>query len=98
MDALTGKDRELVALGAALGSNCVPCIEYHVPEARKAGLTDSQIGEAIRVADKVRQVPARKVLATAMGMLSVPEPQATPAPGACSHPTADSRTEQPCCA
>ena len=70
MDTLSIRERELVALGAALGSNCVPCIEYHVPEARKAGLTDQQIGEAIRLADTVRKVPARKVLNAAVGMLA----------------------------
>ena len=70
MSELTPRERELVALGAAMGSNCAPCIEYHIPEARKAGLADSQIFEAIRLADKVRQVPARKVLNTAQGMLS----------------------------
>ena len=32
-----------MALGAAIASNCVPCIEYHVPEARKAGLKEAQI-------------------------------------------------------
>jgi AhpD family alkylhydroperoxidase len=70
MDTLTTKERELVALGAALGSNCVPRIEYHVPEARKAGLSDQQISEAIELADTVRQVPARKVLETAVGLLA----------------------------
>lgn len=70
MTTLSRAERELVALGAALGSNCVPCIEYHVPEARKAGLDDRQIDEAIRLADKVRQVPARKVLAAAVAMLA----------------------------
>lgn len=70
MDTLTTKERELVALGAALASNCVPCIEYHVPEARKSGLTDQQIGEAIRLADTVRQVPARKVLDSALGIIA----------------------------
>ena len=74
MSELTPRERELVALGAAMGSNCVPCIEYHIPEARKAGLADAQIFEAIRLADKVRQVPARKVLDTAEALLS-----ATPA-------------------
>lgn len=70
MSHLSSRDRELVALGAALGSNCVPCIEHHIPEARKAGLTDSQISEAIRLADRVRQVPARKVLDVALQLLS----------------------------
>ena len=69
MNPLTARERELVALGSALGSNCVPCIEYHIPEARKAGLSDAQITEAVRLADKVRQVPARKVLERALKML-----------------------------
>jgi 4-carboxymuconolactone decarboxylase len=43
MKKLTNAERELVALGAAIASNCVPCIEYHIPEARKAGLDDQQI-------------------------------------------------------
>ena len=69
MNDLNPRERELVALGAAMGSNCVPCIEYHVPEARKSGLTDAQIAGAIRLADTVRQVPARKVLEKALAML-----------------------------
>jgi 4-carboxymuconolactone decarboxylase len=52
-----------------MGSNCVPCIEYHIPQARKAGLNDSEISEAIRLADRVRQVPARKVLEVALQMV-----------------------------
>ncbi|MEN9728404.1 MAG: hypothetical protein RL434_2770, partial [Pseudomonadota bacterium] len=41
MNILTLRERELVALGAALAANCVPCIEFHVPAARKAGLTEA---------------------------------------------------------
>jgi len=100
MEKLSSAERELVALGAALGSNCVPCIEYHIPEARKAGLSDRQINEAIRLADKVRQVPARKVLAAALGML--PEAHVgTPGEQSgsdCAQPVPDGGTEQPCCA
>jgi len=69
MTELNHRESELVTLGAALGSNCVPCIEYHVPQAREAGLTDPEIYAAIRLADKVRQVPARKVLETALNLL-----------------------------
>lgn len=70
MPHLTPRERELVALGSALGSNCISCIEYHIPASRKAGLTDAQISEAVRLADKVRKVPARKVLDTALDLLS----------------------------
>jgi 4-carboxymuconolactone decarboxylase len=66
MADLTPRESELVALGAAIGSNCVPCVEYHIPQARKAGLADAEIRAAIELADKVRQVPARKVLDAAM--------------------------------
>jgi AhpD family alkylhydroperoxidase len=72
MSTLSHRDRELVALGAALAANCTPCIEYHVPEARKAGLTDAEIGEAIELADKIKRVPASKVLETANGLLGAP--------------------------
>ena len=34
MNTLTPRDRELVAIGAAMGSNCVPCIEHHIPKRR----------------------------------------------------------------
>ena len=69
MNELNTRESELVALGAAMGSNCVPCIEHHIPEARKAGLTDVQIRAAIEVADQVRKSPARRVLETAMSVL-----------------------------
>lgn len=69
MSDLTPRDRELVALGAAMGSNCVPCVEYHIPESRKAGLTDAEILAAIQHADRIRQVPARKTLQAALKML-----------------------------
>ena len=69
MIELSPRDRELVALGAAMGSNCIACVEYHVPQARRVGLNDAQIEAAIRLADKVRQVPARKTLQVALGLL-----------------------------
>lgn len=66
---LSGRDKELVALGASIASNCIPCVEYHIPQARKAGLSDLEIGEAVALADKVRRVPADKVLQTASALL-----------------------------
>lgn len=100
MNALSPCERELVALGAALGSNCIPCIEYHIPEARKAGLTDSQIADAIRLADTLRQVPARKVLTAAARVLrESPAARQTEDNGAASgQPAPASCTGGACCA
>ena len=69
MNNLSDRDRELVAIGAVIASNCVPCIEYHVPAARQAGLDDVEIKEAISLADKIKRVPARKVLETGRSLL-----------------------------
>jgi 4-carboxymuconolactone decarboxylase len=70
MPQLSPRDRELVSLGAAMASNCVPCIEHHIPQARKAGLSDAEISEAIQLSDRVRQVPARKVLEIALQLVN----------------------------
>jgi len=70
VNKLKHRERELVALGAAMGSNCISCIEYHILEARQAGLTDSQIADAVGLSSKIQQVPARKVLDMAMRMLT----------------------------
>jgi 4-carboxymuconolactone decarboxylase len=66
---LNHREQSLVALGAALASNCVPCIEFHVPGAKRAGLSDREIEAALDIADKVRQVPARAVLETALARI-----------------------------
>lgn len=75
MSDLSPRDIELVAIGAAMGSNCPPCMAYHIAQARQAGLSDAEIYAAIVYADKVRQVPARKTLQTALALLPglVPE-------------------------
>lgn len=78
MNELTSRELELVALGAALGANCASCVDYHVGEARKAGLADAQIRAAIAMADDIRRVPARKALDAAQQALD----NAVPARGA----------------
>lgn len=78
---LKPRERALTALGAALASNCVPCLEYQIPAARKAGLSDAQIREAVTVADKVRRVPADKAMQTAQALLERCEASSAPVSG-----------------
>ncbi len=66
------------------GSNCSPCIEYHIPVARKAGLSDEEIGAAIELADKVRQVPAKKTLNIALELLGKDQDKAEDVGCGCS--------------
>jgi AhpD family alkylhydroperoxidase len=69
METLSKKEQEYVAIGAALGSNCIPCIVYHIGESKKIGISGNQIREAISIAEKVKKVPAEKVLSTAYAQL-----------------------------
>jgi AhpD family alkylhydroperoxidase len=93
MTCLNTRERELVALGAALASNCVPCIEYHIPESRKAGLTEAEIFAALQVADKVRQVPAKKVLETALKLLPTAAETAKDTTTGCAAQTIDTMSK-----
>ncbi len=97
MTELTPREASLVALGAALASNCVPCVEHHVPLAKKNGLSDAEISAAIELADRIRQVPARKVLDAANSGLSaaaIPNEMASAGAGCADlPPTSDKR----CC-
>ena len=90
MSELNNREQSLVALGAALAANCVPCIEYHIPEAKNAGLSDPEIREAVEIADKVRRVPAKMVLQTALARIAESPSDSTGAIGAgcgCADPS-----------
>jgi 4-carboxymuconolactone decarboxylase len=83
MENLSNRELELVAIGAAIGSNCRPCIIAHVRGARTAGLSDAQIAEAVAAAERVKRVPAERVLEAARAQLTGVESEARSEPQAC---------------
>ncbi|MCC2667578.1 MAG: Carboxymuconolactone decarboxylase family protein [Armatimonadetes bacterium] len=56
--ALSGKVKELIALGIGITSRCDGCIAYHVHDAVKAGATRAEILETIGVAVMMGGGPA----------------------------------------
>lgn len=60
---------EYVALGAAIGANCEPCLRYHVAEALKVGISAADIAKAVATAAKVKETPARNILKLAERLL-----------------------------
>lgn len=42
------KLRELISLGASVSAHCFPCFDYHLEQARKLGIAEEDIKEAIR--------------------------------------------------
>ena len=93
---------ELAGVGAAVGSNCEPCLRYHYDKARALGLTTEHLTVAVQTAQMVKDAPAAKILGLAARLLQIdvaalhraPVPDA-PAP-ARPAPSATS-AETPCC-
>ncbi len=71
MEELNLKEISLVSLGASIGSNCIPCVVYHIKQCKNSGLTDEQIKSAIDAAVKVKSVPAENVLSTALRQIGI---------------------------
>lgn len=85
MVTLSNKERELVAIGAAIASNCTPCMEFHIPAAREAGLTDNQILFAIKIAEAIKKVPADGVRMASLKILDAKEADVCNDPGCMCH-------------
>lgn len=66
----TAEIEELVAIGAAIASNCSPCLEYHVGKAHDLGIDDTVVRAAIQTARVVKAAPARAVLRRADELLT----------------------------
>jgi len=58
--ALTEKEKELVAIGASIGNNCIPCLEQHFQRCRELGLSRQDLREAYFTSKKVKEAPIKK--------------------------------------
>ncbi|PIU45899.1 MAG: alkylhydroperoxidase AhpD family core domain protein [Ignavibacteriales bacterium CG07_land_8_20_14_0_80_59_12] len=67
---LNPQQRELIAIGASIGGNCLPCLRYHFAEAVNAGCTIEEIEEAINVAQVVKQRPINDINKLAADLLA----------------------------
>jgi AhpD family alkylhydroperoxidase len=54
------KLKEMIAIGASVTANCIPCIRYHFAKAREVGLTDGEIKAAVQVGKMVRKGAMQK--------------------------------------
>ncbi|NVM30708.1 MAG: carboxymuconolactone decarboxylase family protein [Candidatus Helarchaeota archaeon] len=58
---MKGKIKELIAIGASIGSNCTSCLKHHVRLAKEFGATEEEINAAIEVALKVKKNSTRSI-------------------------------------
>jgi len=54
------KMRELIAIGASVTANCVPCLKFHFAKAQEAGASKDEMRGAVRVGRMVRKGAAGK--------------------------------------
>lgn len=98
MSLFTDEVAELVALGAAIASNCEPCFKFHYDRARKLGVTDADMHRAVELAQQVKEAPARGVLdlarryletkSSSLSKIGVAAANAGTSAGSCCAPTA----------
>ena len=84
---LTERVEELVAIGAAIASNCEKCFKYHYNQARQAGASPEQMRRAVELADGVKQTPANDIRELADRMLETSDSEqsdANESGGCCS--------------
>ncbi len=62
---------ELVAIGAAVGANCEPCFKFHYDKARKLGVARQDMVAAVRLAQGVKDTPAKAMIALAGKLLAI---------------------------
>jgi AhpD family alkylhydroperoxidase len=96
---------ELVAIGAAIASNCQPCFKYHYAAARKLGVSREDMACAVATARGVKETPAQSVLMLADRMLksgvdgeeqAARAPQAAAAGSCCGGAPAEAKSGR-CC-
>lgn len=68
--SLNEKTIELVAIGAAIGGNCIPCLEWHYKKCIELGISKEEIQEAVDMAKKVKEVPIKKIYEVAYKLIS----------------------------
>ena len=77
---------ELVAIGAAIASNCEACFKYHYGQAQKLGVSKDDMARAVTMAQKVKEAPAKAVLDVANRYLECsasPKEAGVPPAGTC---------------
>jgi AhpD family alkylhydroperoxidase len=83
---MTDKVEELIALGAALASNCESSLEIHYKRSKELGISENEIAQALQIAQNIKQIPSGRMIELANTLLGVPkqsESCCTPGSGCC---------------
>jgi AhpD family alkylhydroperoxidase len=73
---MTEQIKELIALGAAISAGCEPCFKFHYDKARKLGISDAAMREAVKIGEAVKAAAANHLLGLAGRLLGSEKPKA----------------------
>jgi AhpD family alkylhydroperoxidase len=71
-DQFTEQVAELVALGAAIAAGCEPCFKFHYDKARKLGVNNLAMQQAVEIGNMVKQASTKNMLELAGRILDKP--------------------------
>jgi AhpD family alkylhydroperoxidase len=71
---MTEQVKVLIALGAAIGANCEPCFKFHYDRARKLGVSNDAMRDAVRIGQGVKEASAKSMSGLADRILGTPAP------------------------
>ncbi|MDQ5985136.1 MAG: hypothetical protein CSYNP_00840 [Syntrophus sp. SKADARSKE-3] len=76
---------KLIAVGASVGANCHPCLEYNVAKALEAGIDREEIMEAANVGKAIRSGAASSMDKLAFHLIrnSLPKTSEKQTPSCC---------------
>lgn len=57
VEIMDEKTKELVALGASVAANCLPCFKYHYQQLKKLNVLEEEIEAAVEMALTVKKQP-----------------------------------------
>lgn len=71
-ESLNQQVEELIALGAAIAAGCEPCFKFHFDKARKLGVSNQAMQQAVEIGDMVKRASAKNMLELAGRILDKP--------------------------
>lgn len=93
---LTEQVTELIALGAAIGVGCEPCFKFHYDKARKLGVSNQAMQQAVEIADMVKRASSKNMLELAGRILDKPSSEGT-ASSCCGGSSSEQPSESSSC-
>lgn len=87
---LDNRTKALISIGASIGANCQPCLQYHAAHAKEIGISEQEIQVAIRVGQMVRKGAASNMDQYVIGLQENTSTSPQPEGNVCECVCADS--------